>query len=219
MAKPFAWSYSVLSMYDTCPKKYYHIKVAKDAADDDSKFAGEGKAIHDALYQRVVHGKPLPLPLRYLEPLAKRFAGVKGEKHGELQLALNRNFDPCDWFAKDTYVRAIIDLLIIQGDTAVIVDWKTGKVRPDFAQIKLSAAVLARQMPEIKKFKLAFVWTKHNEVTPITMGAEHMADVWTDMLERANEIEEALKTTTFPAQESPLCKWCPVKQCPHYAGE
>lgn len=215
----FAWSYSVLDMHTTCPKKYYHIKVAKDAKDDDSKFSGEGKKIHEALFHRVVGGKPLPLPLRYLEPLAMPFATAEGEKHGELQLALNRNFQPCDWFAKDVYVRAIIDLLIIRGDLAIIVDWKTGKIREKWEQLKLSAAVLSKQMPELKRFRLTFAWTKENYISdPLEMGVGHMPEVWADMLEKANEIEEAIKTTNFPADPGPLCKWCPVRQCPHHPG-
>lgn len=215
----FAFSFSTVDMYKTCPKKYYHLKVLKDFKDSDSSFSGEGKEIHDALYQRVVKGTPLPLPLRHMEPMASRFAEKEGEKHGELQLALNRDFEPCDWFAKDTYVRTIIDLLIINGTHALIVDWKTGKVRPKPEQLKLSAAVLARQMPELKTFTLAFVWVKHKEITPLKLELGNLPDVWTDWIEMADEIEAAIKTTDFPAEPTPLCKWCPVKSCPHNRNE
>jgi hypothetical protein len=212
----FAWSWSAITMYELCPKKYYHLKVIKDVKDADSAFSGEGKDTHVALHKRVINKVLLPLPLRHLEGLVKPFVDTQGEKHGELQLALNRNFEPCDWFDKNTYVRAIIDLLIIKGGLAIIIDWKTGKVRPDFGQIKLSAAVLARVMPELERFRLTYVWTKHKEISPpVSMEMKHMTDVWADMIPRADEIEKAIKTTDFPAIENPLCRWCPVKQCPH----
>jgi len=211
----FAWSYSAVDMYELCPKKYYHLKVAKDVKDSDSSWSEEGKVVHKALKERVVDDVALPLPLRHMEPMAHRFALHSGEKHGEIQLALDRNFQPCGWFDKQVYVRAVIDLLIIRGDTALIVDWKTGKVRPKYDQIKLSAAVLAKQMPEIKSFSLAFVWVNYKEVSAMKMHVDDMDEVWADYLERATAIEDAIKTTDFPATEGYLCKYCPVKACPH----
>ena len=213
----FAFSFSVLDMHDLCPKKYYHIKVAKDAADTDSSFAGDGKKIHKAVEKRVVPpATPLPLTYRYMEPLIKRFAELPGENYGEQQLALNRNFEPCAWFDKDTYVRAIIDFLNIQGNTATLIDWKTGKVRPKMEQLKLMGAVLSQTMPEITNFRSAFVWVNQKDITPLVFSKSHIADFWADILPRADEIEEALKTTDFPATPNPLCKWCPVTQCPHH---
>lgn len=203
-------------MYEQCAKKYYHIKVAKDAKDADSQWAGDGKDIHDALKKRVIDNKPLPLNLRHMEKMAAKFANAKGEKYGELQFALNEQYEPVDWFAKDAWVRAIIDLLIINGKHALLVDWKTGKVKEEYDQIKLSAAVLAQQMPELEEFSLAYVWTKHRKISPLTMRREHMADVWADYLPRVQAIKDALKTTDFPADPSGLCGWCPVTQCPHH---
>lgn len=212
----FAWSYSAVDLYELCAKKYYHLKVIHDVKDDDSSYSKEGKLIHKALKERVIDDIPLPLPYRYMEPMAHRFAIHTGEKHGEVQLALDRNFQPCDWFDKNVYVRSIIDLLITKGNNALVVDWKTGKVRPKYDQIKLAAAVLSKQMPELKKFSLAFVWVKHRELTGIKIEVGDLDEVWADYLERADEIEAAIKTTTFPATEGPLCRYCPVKSCPHH---
>lgn len=211
----FAFSFSVVDMYRSCAKKYYHLKVAKDFKDSDSSFSADGKAIHEALLTRVIDGTPLPLPMRYMEPIAAKFANTDGVKSGEIQLALNRQFEPCAWFDKDCYVRAIIDLLIIKGNKATIIDWKTGKVRPKPDQLKLAAAVLSQQMPEIEHFTCAFVWVNHKEVTPLTLRKENMADVWADWIEAADEMEDAIKITAFPASPSYLCRWCPVTSCPH----
>lgn len=217
--KKFAWSFSALSMFEQCRKKYYHIRVLKDAKDDDSQFAGEGKLIHDSMKKRVIDGVPLPIDLRYLEPIAKRFADAKGEKRGELQLAITDKFEATAWNDWDgVWCRAIIDLLILPTPTsAIIVDWKTGKRKDEWDQIKLSAAVLSCVMPEIEEFKLTYVWTKSKQMTPpLTLKREHMPAVWSNYIERVEAILDATKTTDFPATESPLCGWCPVKQCPHH---
>jgi hypothetical protein len=148
--------------------------------------------------------------------MAAKFADADGEKYGEMKMCLNNAFEPVDWFAKDAWVRAIIDLLIVKGDTAILVDWKTGKKRIDFTQLRLSAAVLARLMPEIKNFKLVFVWLRESSVSSETITLADIKSVWMEILPRVKEIEIAKQTTSFPATESPLCRWCPVTQCPHW---
>ncbi len=210
------WSFSVLSVFETCRKKYYHLKVLKDVKDGDSEAAREGKEVHNAMYQRVLKGKALPVPMRQHEKLAARFADAKGEKHGEMKMCLNNKFEPVDWFASDAWVRAIVDLLIVNGDTAIIVDWKTGKIKLDWTQLKLAACILSRLMPEINNFKLVFVWLRESKISSESISRGDLKSVWLDLLPRVKEIEIAKQTTAFPATESGLCGWCPVQQCPHW---
>ena len=212
------WSYSVLSMFEQCRKKYYHLKVAKDVKDSDSSFSTEGKEVHDAMYQRVLKGVPLPLPIRHYEKWAAAFEKRPGEKHGEMKLCLNNKFEPVDWFAKDAWVRAVVDLLIIDGDTATIVDWKTGKPRLDWTQLMITAAVLSRLMPEINTFKLVFVWLREAKINTEVITKPELKGVWNEILPRVKAIEVAKKTTEFPATESGLCRYCPVSQCPHHVS-
>lgn len=215
--KKLAWSFSALSVFDTCRKKFYHLKVAKDVKDGDSEAAAEGKEVHAVMFHRVINGKALPVPLRQHEKMAAKFAGADGQKYGEMKMCLNDKFEPVDWFAKDAWVRAIIDLLIVRGKTAIIVDWKTGKRKDEFDQLELSAAVLSRYMPEIEEFRLVFVWLRDQEITPPkTIMKADMKQVWLKFLPKVKEIEDARKTTNFPATESGLCGWCPVTTCPHW---
>lgn len=206
-------------MFEQCRKKYYHIKVAKDAKDANSSFSSEGKEIHDAMFKRVLKGVPLPLPIRHFEKWAAAFERRKGEKHGEMKLCLNNKFEPVAWFANDAWVRAIVDLLIVDGTTATIVDWKTGKVRIDWTQLQLTAAILSRLMPEIEKFNLVFVWLNAGKLSNESITKSEAKKVWLEMLPRVKELEIAKKTTDFPATQSGLCRYCPVSQCPHYDRE
>jgi len=210
------WSFSVLSTFETCRKKYYHLKIVKDTKDGDSEAAREGKEVHNAMFQRVIKGKALPVPLRMHEKIAGRFADAKGEKYGEMKMCLNPEFEPVDWFAANAWVRAIVDLLIVNGDTATIVDWKTGKVKLDWTQLQLAACILSRLMPEINHFKLVFVWLRSSKISLENIARPELKNVWMELLPRVKEIEIAKQTTDFPATESGLCGWCPVTQCPHW---
>ena len=214
--KPFAWSFSALSTFESCPKKYWHLTVRKDFKDEDSEASKDGKFIHDALHKRVINGKPLPLPMRNLEPLAARFASASGEMHGEMRLALNGKMAPVAFFAEDAWVRAIVDLLIVQDKRAIIVDWKTGKPKKDFTQMGLCSAVLARWMPEIEEFETLLVFTGHLKIERKTYSRADLVGVWNDLLPRVAKITEARDTTTFPAKESGLCGYCPVNTCPYW---
>jgi len=214
--KEFAWSFSALTRFEQCPKQYYHISVAKDVKDEGNEHTVAGQEVHAALFNRVVKGKPLPLNYRYLEKTAVRFVGLPGETSGELKFAMARNFGATEYFAKDTFVRVVVDLLNVRGSQAIVVDYKTGKPQPGFTQLELTAAVLSSHLPEIETFKLAYVWLKDRTITSTTLHKSGIVGVWNNLLPRVAKIEEALKTGNFPLKKSGLCKYCPVTSCPEW---
>jgi hypothetical protein len=219
LAKKLAWSFSALSVFETCRKKFYHLKVAKDVKDGDSEAASEGKAKHEALYNYVFKDKPLPINMRMYQKVADAYKSRKGrvdDIQGELKLCLDDKFQPVEWFAKTAWVRAILDLLLVRGNVAVLVDWKTGKRKDDFTQLELAAAILSQYMPELEEFHLIFEWLQDGERSKQVIKKDDLKQVWTNFLPRVNEIEEARKTTEFPASPSGLCGWCPVTSCPHW---
>lgn len=217
--KEFAWSYTALDRFRNCPKWYWHLNVQKDVKDEDSESAAEGRAIHLALYNRVCKGQKLPINLRFLEPVAARFVGLSGETTGELKFAMSRAFAPVEYFHRSVFVRVVVDLLNLQDDTALVVDWKTGKVKPGFEQLRITAGVLASHLPEVKKFKLAYVWIREPTITTDIVTREQLLDVWNKVLPDVAKIEQAIKMTEFPAKPSGLCRYCPVISCPHNTND
>lgn len=214
--KPFAWSFSQLTNFEICRKRYGHVNVKRDFKDEDSQASADGKYIHDQMYKRIIKKTNLPPALAYMERTAATFAAAKGEKFGEMKLALNREFEPVGYFDKSVWVRAVIDLLIAEDDVAIIADWKTGKVKEDFTQMGLCAAVLACAMPYINTFKTVLVFTGHNVALPMGYTRDTLPDVWSDLLPRVAKMEKAYNECEFPASEGPLCGWCPVNTCIHW---
>lgn len=214
--KDLPWSYSTLSTYEQCPKKFYHLKVAKDVKEEESEAQSDGKYIHDALYRRVIKQEPLPLPLRHHEDMAAKFAKTPGEKFGEMRLALSKTLEPVDFFAKNVWVRAVLDLIISRPPTAIVVDWKTGKIKEDFSQLRLTAFILSQTMPEIEEFRLAYVWLRDKHISMSSVYKSDLIETWNDFLPRVNAMQKANRTTSFPAKPGPLCGWCPVVDCPHW---
>jgi CRISPR/Cas system-associated exonuclease Cas4 (RecB family) len=221
-AKQTAWSYSRLNGFETCPKKFWHLSVRKDIREAESEAMRYGKMVHKALELRVGKNKPMPLNLRYLDRYAKTLAEAKGNKLTEQQLAIDNNFEPCDWFSKDTWCRAIIDLAIVNGTHAIVIDYKTGKISSDFTQLRLAGVLLMLHMPEIQTVDLAYLWTKDKKMTKYEDGPltrDDIKHVVLELMPRLKKYEKAHRTESFPARPGFLCKnWCPVTTC-GYHGE
>lgn len=212
-----AWSYSALSSFETCPKKHFHTRVLKDVKDPPGDAAVWGTKVHKAFELRVKEpGVPLPPELMAYEPILARLAGASGTVWTEQQIALTKDFKQTEWFAKDTWFRIVIDLLVINGDHALAVDYKTGKQSDDFGQLELTAAVVMTLWPEIQTVTGAYLWLKDQMVTKDAWARGHVPGIWNKNLARLDSFNIAYYTNTWPATPNGLCKrWCPVLQCPH----
>jgi hypothetical protein len=62
------WSYSSLSLYQQCPKKYYHLKVAKDIKEPLGEAIVFGNTIHKIAEEYVGKGVPIPAQYKEIEP-------------------------------------------------------------------------------------------------------------------------------------------------------
>ena len=216
-----AWSYSRLNSYEICPKKFWHSSVRKDVVEAESEDMRYGKMVHKALELRVGKKKPMPLNLRYLEKYAATLANASGEKLTEMQLAIDANFEPCSWFAKETWCRAILDLAIVKGSHAIVFDYKTGKISDDFTQLRLAGILLMLHMPELQIVELSYLWTKDKKVTSYErqLTRDDIKAIVLEFIPRLKKYEKAHRTENFPARPGFLCrKYCAVTACP-YHGE
>lgn len=218
MPKPVAWSFSRLTKFETCPRQYYELMVAKNYLEPESEHTKYGKDVHKALELRVAKSKRLPMHLTHLEPIASKLKEAPGEKLTEQRLAINDNFQPTDFFAPDVKVRAIIDLAIVNPPNAVLVDYKTGKkISDDFTQLKLAAALFMLHDERVDTCQLMYYWTKHKKPTSKGFTRTEMPAVWAEFLPRAKRLEEAHKREQWPATPNGLCKrFCIVKSCQYH---
>jgi len=213
-----AHSYSALTMYENCPQRYYRQRILKDVKDLGSKASEDGQRDHKSLELRLDEGKPLPKHLEQVETLCQKLEGVKGELMVEQQLTLNDKLKPVGWFDKDAWFRVMTDVLIINGSTAVVLDWKTGKRKIDFFQLESTAANLFMHYPEIETVKTSLIWLKTMRSDPETFTKkEHFHSSWENIYNRVALIEKSLDKDEWPAKPSGLCGWCPAQTSCKYA--
>ena len=213
-------SFSSLNSFETCPLKHYHIKIARTVDDPPGEAALWGSRVHEALEDYLNDGTELPTgckQYRYLaDMLLNKFDDA--ELLVEQELAVDRNFQPVEWTDPDAWFRGIIDVALLRGDTAYIFDWKTGKKKNSFDQLKMFAAMTTAYYPQVKTIHAAFIWLKVKEVTAQTYTSEEARMYWAELSPRVDRLEVALENDVWPARPSGLCRnWCPVgrKVCEH----
>lgn len=213
----FTWSFSNLELFEMCPKKYYHLRIKKDVQDKGNPMSDYGFEAHKHFEGRLVKGKKLPMDLLHHEKFLAKLVAAKGEGLGEQKLALTRDFQPTGFFDTDVWVRGIVDYTKHNAPHIVIVDHKFGKVKEGFTQLKLMVAMLFAYLPEMETATGMYYWAKEKRITSIKFTRADLPDIWSEFLPRVEQMELAVKTTDFPAQQNFLCKkYCPVKSCPHH---
>ena len=60
------WSYSSINLFKQCPKKYYHLRVAKDIKESTSEAMLYGSRVHKIAEEYVRDGTPIPLSLIHI---------------------------------------------------------------------------------------------------------------------------------------------------------
>ena len=59
------WSFSKIKSFEQCPKKFYHLKVAKDYKEPETEAMLYGTAVHLAAEEYIRDGTPLPAKYGY----------------------------------------------------------------------------------------------------------------------------------------------------------
>lgn len=211
------WTYSTLDSFTSCPKQFYHLRVARDVVDRPWEHREWGERVHKAFEHRILQGTPLPEGMTQWEPVAGKLASIKGDKFVEHKLAVDDSFAPAPY--RSSWSRGIIDLLVVDKDKAGTFDYKTGKRRPS-NQLSLYAGYVFAHYPEVKTVATGFVWLKEKKVTKEVYERADAPRIWQYFLPTVRKLELAHENNAWPARPSGLCKgWCPVTNCVHYKKE
>jgi PD-(D/E)XK nuclease superfamily len=218
--KAFAWSYSKLKNFESCPKRYYNVDVAKVVKEEESEQLQYGNMLHKSLAEAISGKTPLPKAFTHLQGWVDKVQRSPTERPRllvEQQLAIDVNFGPTEWFSKTAWYRGIADVIKVMGPVAVVLDWKTGKILEDGVQLALMAQCVFAHHPDIQKIRTEFVWLKEDATTRADFTRDDMVKVWAGVMPRVQTLENAHKSANFPPKPGYLCrKWCPVDACPHH---
>lgn len=213
------WSYSSLKTFEQCPKKYYHLKVAKDVKDVPHEAALYGSDVHKAAEEHVRDGKAMPKKYSYMEPILESLKKIPGDKYCELELGLTKDLQPCAFKAPDVWWHGIVDLLIVDPTKGLahMVDYKTSKSAryADVKQLDLMATAVFAHFPEVTKIKSALLFVVSNEFVRKEHHIGNRNEYIGGVMPTIKQLERSLEHGVWNPITGPLCRFCPVKSCEH----
>ena len=215
----FTWSYSSLKQYQNCPKQYYEIKVAENYTVIPSEQMKYGTEVHKALEDYVKDGKELATNYLRFKGMVDELKAIPGTKYPEYEMALYRDRTPCDFKDANRWVRGIVDLLIVDNDYAFIVDYKTGSNKyPDPKQLRLMSLMTFAHFPQVNKIKAGLLFVMHNTFVTEEYERKDIDKSWEKFQGPLERLSNSYDTNNWPANHSPLCRYCPVKSCDFNQG-
>jgi hypothetical protein len=217
-SKPFTWSYSGLKNYEACAFRHQQVDRLKRFKDDKGEVLIWGMQLHDALANAINKGDSLPPEMqqyqRYVD-IAMRFS-KGGTIKAEMDLAIDRSFQPTGWFDDNVWLRAKVDVNILHEPEkfAVMLDWKAGKILEDSVQLGISSTMLMCHHKSIDFVKAVFVWLGKDALTEETWQRSDLKPLWNSILPRVKAMENSYNTGEYAKNPSGLCKkYCPVTTC------
>lgn len=214
-----ALSFSRLDTYLQCPRKYESMYITKDyPSQDDSPALISGKYVHSQLEEwmkAALKDKQLPnlnaiaknaVPI--MTNILENYTSISPEN----QLAVNDKWEPVGWFDKDVYYRAIVDLMALKSDSeAIVIDYKTGKVRDyeagEYAQLNLTASMLFCIYPQLEVIKCYYLFVEHKKTCAVTFNRSTMERMREPFIRIHDEINS---TEFFDPKVNKYCRWCQI---------
>ena len=215
------WSYSSIKTFDQCPKKYYHLKVARDVEDKAGPEAAYGVEVHKAAEDYIKEGTPIPEKFGFMRPVLEAFEKMPGTKHTEIRFGVKKTdagYEACKFSDKDAWYRGIADLVILNGDKARVIDYKTGKSAKyaDMKQLDLMAGSIFLRYPEVNRIKAALVYVVSNDFITKEYERDNVTKYLNVFSWQLDRLEAAMDSGVFNPVSGPLCGWCPVVHCEHH---
>jgi CRISPR/Cas system-associated exonuclease Cas4 (RecB family) len=213
------WSYSSLSLFKQCPRKYYRLKVVKDIVEPTTEHMTYGLEVHKAAEDYGKDGTPIPAKYEYIKSYIDTLIGFPGEKLYEHKMGLTRELEPCDFMAGHVWWRGIADFLAVSDDgNAILVDYKTGKSAryADTAQLELLALAIFAHFPIVDTVRAGLLFVVSKEFIEIELNRAHQQELWEKWVKETDRLDKCFEYGTWNPNPNFTCrKFCPILDCEH----
>jgi len=210
------WSFSRIKSFEQCPKQFYHMKIAKDYNEGETEAMRYGTEAHLVAEEFIRDGKPVPSKFAYMEDPLIALRNRRGNKLTEIKMGLTVDLEPCEFMAKNVWWRGIADLVIMDGTTAWVIDYKTSKSAKyaDKGQLELMAMATFKYFPEVKQVHAGLVFVVAKKFVKEKYTDDMQPALWDKWLSNYKRMEIAYDNDIWNARPSGLCKrHCAVIEC------
>ena len=209
-------SFSGMKEFDNCPRKYYQVRILKAYPTEDTTATLYGKEVHLACEEYIKEGKDLGGHARF-KPLLDKLNAYPGEKHCEIEMAIGDNGQYVPYDSDDGIFRGIADLVIIHGNTARVIDYKTGKATyPEPKQLELMALMVFAKFPAVMTVKGALIFMLHDVMVKREYHRSEFNNLFQQWMAKRDKIMLCADVGVWNPNPTGLCSWCPHKSCEYW---
>lgn len=162
------------------------------------------------LFQRTMTELILPFAASHMFD-DNKLAGI------ETRIAVTEDLQPCEWHDPHCWFRAVLDILILDGDTAHVVDYKAGFLTPDPGlQGAIYAWLVMAQYPHITSVTVTFDNTRFGRETEETFWRDDMPAVEKTIRALCNDLEADQTLDYAPGLHCMQCQYRHVCRASHF---
>lgn len=232
MALKFApYSFSKISTYKSCPRKFKFQYIDKIGKYEDSPALIKGRTIHyliensvgivlspedytEEMKQNILdYPETLDIKKNFEESeLGKKYLqDIDKTPIQEFKIGLSHLLEAKD-YDKTSMFNGIVDYICVKSGVLYLVDFKSGRYKEvrymDYSQL-LYYAIYFFQRYGIQKIVISFVYVEHNLENDIELDIQYLNNYKRELLTSIKNIEEDLD---FPEKKSKLCDYCGFKE-------
>lgn len=213
--RPFIGTFTNLNTFrGTCEHQFYRRYIKKDQPYVESPAMEFGNEVHTAFEHRLASRKPLPEQFRQWEHFAAPFD--KYQVMVEQKLGMTDRARVTGYWDNDCWFRGKADTTVINGATAYIADWKTGKSNyEDPFELATNALLLKIKYPELKKVVGSYAWLKENRMSQQYDLSDFKA-TFMEITRLMHLVAEKRKSGEWVKRKSGLCGFCSVSDCENH---
>lgn len=196
-------SASSLETWTNCPRLWKAKYIDKVVPYVEHPAAKRGTEIHEKLetgLQTGMEPDDIWTPPGLIEKLHRRGASA------EVKVGVAPDGEPVEFDSEEVRLRGVMDVYLATGDAALVLDWKTGKVRPKKIQADVyttfAQALAGRKVP----VEFRFVYVDQRQVVPLNRDDKAPERIW-DLIRQVEEDTEHLP------QPGWLCRFCDYYAC------
>jgi CRISPR/Cas system-associated exonuclease Cas4 (RecB family) len=209
------YSYSRISTFVTCPRKFKYSYIDKiEVQKEPSEALIKGSAVHELLehYPNNLpeHEKYKPIVDKFAETLIGKYV-LNRKSMREFDFGLTADLKPCDYWAEECMFRGSIDC-IITDDMLVLVDYKTGKYKDikwqSFDQLMFYAIYFFKRYT-LDSISIRYLYVEHDSDNSLILQRKYLNNYIKELMDNINNIESC---EDFIKKESKLCDYCDYQE-------
>jgi CRISPR/Cas system-associated exonuclease Cas4 (RecB family) len=198
------YSYSRLSIYDRCPRKFKFRYIDELDIDTDSPVFEKGKYFHAILekYPDIPewdfkysdnknNAADMLKQIRTFCETDKRYQYLIGKVlyQREQQFYLNHALENCD--EENQFINGCIDYVGVTDDCVLLIDWKSGKTQKfaSFKQLELYSIWAFNNFPKINTVKTMLFFIEQDSILTNSIDRTEVDYIKKSLIEKIKTIE------------------------------